>query len=72
MGLFRHKIGGAFPHLSMHTFVTGSTGSGKSNTVYEILRQLDMVGIHFLVIEPAKGEYKNASSLPLTREQGFT
>ncbi len=45
--------------LSMHTFVTGSTGSGKSNTVYEILRQLDMVGIHFLVIEPAKGEYKN-------------
>lgn len=45
--------------LSMHTFVTGSTGSGKSNTVYEILRQLDAVGINFLVIEPAKGEYKN-------------
>lgn len=45
--------------LSMHTFITGSTGSGKSNTVYEILRQLDTVGINFLVVEPAKGEYKN-------------
>lgn len=46
--------------LTMHTFVTGSTGSGKSNTVYEILNQLrELYGIPFLVIEPAKGEYKN-------------
>lgn len=45
--------------LAMHTFVTGSTGSGKSNTIYEILRQLDTVGVNFMVIEPAKGEYKN-------------
>ncbi len=46
--------------LTMHTFVTGSTGSGKSNTVYEILNQLrTMHKIPFLVIEPAKGEYKN-------------
>lgn len=45
--------------LTMHTFVTGSTGSGKSNTVYEMLRQLKTLGIGFMVIEPAKGEYKN-------------
>lgn len=46
--------------LTMHTFVTGSTGSGKSNTVYEILNQLHKIHkIPFLVIEPAKGEYKN-------------
>lgn len=45
--------------LSMHTFITGSTGSGKSNTVYELLDQLNTVGIRFLIIEPAKGEYKN-------------
>lgn len=45
--------------LSMHTFITGSTGAGKSNTVYQILSQLDHIGVHFLVIEPAKGEYKN-------------
>lgn len=46
--------------LTMHTFVTGSTGSGKSNTVYEMLDQLrTLYDIPFLVVEPAKGEYKN-------------
>ena len=45
--------------LAMHTFITGSTGSGKSNTIYEILDQLDTVGVKFMIIEPAKGEYKN-------------
>lgn len=45
--------------LAMHTFITGSTGSGKSNTVYELLDQLNNMNINFLVIEPAKGEYKN-------------
>ncbi len=44
--------------LKMHTFVTGSTGSGKSNTVYHILDKLMREGIPFLVIEPAKGEYR--------------
>lgn len=46
--------------LTMHTFITGSTGSGKSNAVYEILDQIgNLYRIPFLVIEPAKGEYKN-------------
>ena len=45
--------------LAMHTFVTGSTGSGKSNTVYQMLRELNKQGIKFLVVEPAKGEYKH-------------
>lgn len=45
--------------LTMHTFITGSSGSGKSNTVYEMLRQLKTIGIGFMIIEPAKGEYKN-------------
>ncbi|MDM8144244.1 ATP-binding protein [Megamonas hypermegale] len=45
--------------LAMHMFITGSTGSGKSNTVYAILDELKLYGIKFLVIEPAKGEYKN-------------
>lgn len=45
--------------LSMHTFITGSTGVGKSNTIYELLRQLRAYGRHFMVVEPAKGEYKN-------------
>lgn len=45
--------------LASHTFITGSTGSGKSNTVYHILSELSNKGIKFLIIEPAKGEYKN-------------
>lgn len=45
--------------LSSHTFITGSTGSGKSNTVYQILNEALEVGAKFLVIEPAKGEYKH-------------
>lgn len=45
--------------LAMHTFITGATGSGKSNTVYELLGKMRTIGIPFMVIEPAKGEYKN-------------
>ena len=44
--------------LTMHTFVTGSTGAGKSNTVYHILDELSYHRIPYLVIEPAKGEYR--------------
>lgn len=54
--------------LNMHTFITGSTGSGKSNAVYQILSELKQNNIPFLVIEPAKGEYKDAfGSLPDVR-----
>lgn len=45
--------------FTMHAFVTGSTGSGKSNTIYELLRQLNAANVKFMVVEPAKGEYKN-------------
>ena len=45
--------------LTKHVLVTGSTGSGKSNTLYLILKQLKEKGKTFMVIEPAKGEYKN-------------
>ena len=45
--------------LTSHVFVTGTTGSGKSNTIYLILSKLREEGKHFLIIEPAKGEYKN-------------
>ncbi len=45
--------------LTKHTFITGSTGSGKSNTVYRLLERLGEEKVKFLVIEPAKGEYKD-------------
>lgn len=48
--------------LSSHVFITGSTGAGKSTAIYTILKQLCLKGQNaakFLVIEPAKGEYKD-------------
>ena len=45
--------------MASHTFITGSTGSGKSNTVYSILDKAVEKDTRFMVIEPAKGEYKN-------------
>lgn len=45
--------------LAMHTFITGSTGTGKSNTIYKMLNELNNEGVKFLVVEPAKGEYKH-------------
>lgn len=53
--------------LSMHTFITGSTGAGKSTAIYSILDKLmntpvkngNREKIKFMVIEPAKGEYKD-------------
>ncbi len=45
--------------LASHTFITGSTGSGKSNTVYRILDEASKKGVKFLIVEPTKGEYKN-------------
>lgn len=45
--------------LTQHVFVTGSTGCGKSETVYKLIDEARATGAKFLVIEPAKGEYKN-------------
>ncbi len=53
--------------LTSHTFITGSTGSGKSTTIYKLLDELSNTSIDdpnenvkFMVVEPAKGEYKHA------------
>ena len=45
--------------LSMHSFITGTTGKGKSTAIYQLLDRLHEQGIHYLIIEPAKGEYKH-------------
>lgn len=45
--------------LTQHVFVMGSTGCGKSETIYKLISETKQVGAKFLVIEPAKGEYKN-------------
>lgn len=66
-----HVVNLQLNRLREHTFITGSTGSGKSNTTYEIIARLNGLEekgklngeslknrIPTLVIEPAKGEYK--------------
>lgn len=45
--------------LTAHAFITGSTGAGKSNAIYNILKKFNSYGVPWLVIEPAKGEYKD-------------
>lgn len=41
--------------LQKHTFIAGVTGSGKTTTCQKILKE---AGVPFLVIEPAKTEYR--------------
>lgn len=41
--------------LSKHTFIAGVTGSGKTTTCHKLLKE---AGVPFLVIEPAKTEYR--------------
>jgi hypothetical protein len=54
--------------LNRHVFVCGATGAGKSQTVRNLLEQATAVGIPWLVIEPAKSEYRlMAARLPGTQ-----
>jgi uncharacterized protein len=53
--------------LNRHVFVCGATGSGKSQTVRHLLESAARAGIPWLVIEPAKAEYRlMAARLPGT------
>lgn len=44
--------------LVRHAFVAGVTGAGKTNTIFSLLKQAAALNIPFLVIEPAKTEYR--------------
>jgi hypothetical protein len=51
--------------LNRHVFVCGATGAGKSQTVRHLLESAAGAGIPWLVIEPAKAEYRlMAARLP--------
>ena len=45
--------------FASHCFICGASGSGKSNTIYNLLQEFINKDVPFLVIEPAKGEYKD-------------
>jgi len=83
----KNKVSIDINSLTAHVFITGSTGAGKSNTIYSVLHALwKKHNIPFLIIEPAKGEYKevfggytglnvfgtNASLSPLLRLNPFS
>lgn len=62
-----HHLGGDIPFgqvpvhldsLSRHTFVGGANGTGKSTALFTLLNKVYKRGIPFMVIEPAKGEYR--------------
>jgi DNA helicase HerA-like ATPase len=44
--------------LNRHVFVCGATGAGKSQTVRSLLEAATRRGIPWLVVEPAKAEYR--------------
>ncbi len=44
--------------LTRHVFVAGLTGSGKTNTIMSLLSEAAAHDIPFMVIEPAKAEYR--------------
>jgi hypothetical protein len=48
----------AVEQLKKHVFIAGVPGSGKSTAALNLLYQLHRHGIPFLVIEPAKTEYR--------------
>lgn len=53
--------------IASHMFVCGTPGTGKSNAIYKMIYSLSNLkktdggysNVKFLVVEPAKGEYKN-------------
>jgi hypothetical protein len=53
-GLLRVPLGS----LNRHVFVCGATGGGKSQTVRALLEAATRAGVPWLVVEPAKAEYR--------------
>ena len=44
--------------LTSHTFITGSTGTGKTTATLQLINKAKKCGAKCLVVEPVKGEYK--------------
>jgi len=58
------------PSLTRHTLVTGVTGSGKTNTCLALLAHAHAgLGLNFLVIDPAKTEYRFLLNAPVLKDR---
>jgi hypothetical protein len=55
--------------LTRHAFVCGLTGAGKTNTIMHLLGEAAAADIPFLVIEPAKTEYREMLGWQHARQQ---
>lgn len=55
--------------LTRHVLVAGITGSGKTNTIMHLLREAVKSGLPFLVVEPAKSEYRSLLDHPEIGQQ---
>lgn len=53
----------ATKQLNKHAFIAGVTGSGKTVTMFNILRQLGEQQVPIFVFEPAKAEYRGLARL---------
>jgi len=51
--------------LTRHVFVAGLTGAGKTNTIMSLLLEASAHGIPFMVVEPAKAEYRALIDHPI-------
>ena len=59
--------------INKHGLIVGVTGSGKTNTIFHLLKQIWSKGIPFMVIEPAKTEYRKLINSELGKNlQVFT
>ena len=57
--------------LSTHALVVGTTGSGKTTTLYAVLQATVDRGVPFLIIEPAKREYRGLMKLDWATKMGL-
>ena len=66
LGLDSHgyKVNIPLELLPKHAFLSGVPGSGKTNTMHHLTYTLCSSGIPFLVLEPAKKEYRALLNLP--------
>ena len=59
-----YKVNIPLELLPKHAFLSGVPGSGKTNTMHHLTYSLWSSGIPFLVLEPAKKEYRALLNLP--------